>query len=629
MTAPLWLVLGVVWGQPEETTVESPVSIPEIVVSGRRVAGVARPDTTVRLTGKQIVERGLTTLAEALDQILDADVRAAGRGGLQVNIRGARKGGVLLILDGVVVSDPFNGNFDVSSIPATDIAEIRVSLTPASPLDGPGGNGGVVEVLTRPASGPATVRALLQSSTAPSGVAAVTGRAPIAGAFGARVSATGALGMRDFTPPGAHGPGVKEDARSGAAALRVERNDDRTRTALDLAFSRRSFLVPPAEEPSPSDVPSYDLRFIDREDVLRAGLSGETGFGGLRLSAHAFSLLIDRSDSFYRDASRRDPKRLSQDRAHRSGANAQLDFSPSSDLRLTLIGHWVIEGGRESARDVVRGVSREPMSDGGISMIAEPALGLSYAPTEWLRIDGAAGVAAPIGSSASAWPEAKVGATITPMTAIEVRATLARKGRLPTLRDRFDPLNGNQSLRPELGTSAEGGVDLRPHKALSLHLDGYYRLTADLIRFATTGGGGGQLTNIGDITVRGFEARVEATPLSAFSMGAGYAFADASPPIMRRSPLDFFPAHRAEVWASLRDGRRLGVFGRVRYAGERQDGPRMLAGYATVDGSAWVRIDDLQLTLRAENLLGQSYEARASVPGSGRTIYFGIQGTLQ
>jgi len=44
-----------------------------------------------------------------------------------------------VLIDGVQVTDPYYGTFDVSTIPITDIVQIRLSTSPQSPIDGPGG----------------------------------------------------------------------------------------------------------------------------------------------------------------------------------------------------------------------------------------------------------------------------------------------------------------------------------------------------------------------------------------------------------------------------------------------------------------------------------------------------------
>ena len=71
-------------------------------------------DTEVRLTGEELAQRGATDLASALALLPDVSVRDAGRGGFNVDIRGARKGAVRVLVDGVSVTDPYYGTFDVA-----------------------------------------------------------------------------------------------------------------------------------------------------------------------------------------------------------------------------------------------------------------------------------------------------------------------------------------------------------------------------------------------------------------------------------------------------------------------------------------------------------------------------------
>src|SRR5215211_6955840 len=91
-------------------------------------------DTEVRLTGEELAARGAVDLGTALALLPDVSVREAGRGGFNIDIRGARKGAVSILIDGVLVSDPYYGTFDVSTIPITDIVQIRVATTPQSPI---------------------------------------------------------------------------------------------------------------------------------------------------------------------------------------------------------------------------------------------------------------------------------------------------------------------------------------------------------------------------------------------------------------------------------------------------------------------------------------------------------------
>src|SRR5829696_6579104 len=60
-------------------------------------------DTEVRLTGEQLAARGAVDLGSALALLPDVTVRDAGRGGFNIDIRGARKGAVSILIDGVLV----------------------------------------------------------------------------------------------------------------------------------------------------------------------------------------------------------------------------------------------------------------------------------------------------------------------------------------------------------------------------------------------------------------------------------------------------------------------------------------------------------------------------------------------
>src|SRR5262249_27100178 len=159
-------------------------------------------DTEVRLTGEQLAARGAVDLGTALALIPDVTVRDAGRGGFNVDVRGARKGAVSILIDGVLVTDPYYGTFDVSTIPVTDIVQIRVATRPQSRIDGPGGPGGVIEVSTRDAIGPQLVIGRLTADSLPSLGMTGTARVALMKNLALRMSVSGLGGARDLALPG-------------------------------------------------------------------------------------------------------------------------------------------------------------------------------------------------------------------------------------------------------------------------------------------------------------------------------------------------------------------------------------------------------------------------------------------
>src|SRR5439155_14851612 len=67
--------------------------------------------------------------------------------------------------------------------------------------------------------------------------------------------------------------------------------------------------------------------------------------------------------------------------------------------------------------------------------IVELAGDVQYERHAW-RLDGAAGLAIPIGVGADPWPEAKLVAKWRPTAELELAASAGRKGRVPSLRER-------------------------------------------------------------------------------------------------------------------------------------------------------------------------------------------------
>lgn len=584
-------------------------------VRAKRLSEPARVDTALRITGEELAERGVTNLAQALELVPDTTVRPQGRGGYQVNIRGARKGSVMILVDGVPLSDVYNGNFDLTSIPATDVAEIRVSLTPASPLDGPGGNGGVIEVRTRAATGDRELRGDFQSSDAPSGYGAITMRGGLPGEVYARLSGGGNVANRELPAvlPDNSRSSIAEDSRMLIGGLRLERKLGKGRASLDLAATRRRFIVPPAE------AETAEVLRVDQEDLFRAFAGYNTRLGSLSISANAYGMMLDRDARRFRDATMTEVRAAETLFAYRAGANAQADLLATEDLRLTFVTHVTHEYAKNALQTM-----RYQEAAGSISVV-EPAAGAAWEITDWLGFDAAVGLAIPFGADADPWPEAKAWFTFHPDLPLEIRLTGASKGRVPVLRERYEIGTGNPEIDPETGTSAELSIESEPLEFVRFTGSAFYRLTGGLIRLNDDRT---LLTNVGDVYVQGFEARADLFRDEVISGGLAYAYADAGSEELGDDPLDFFPGHRADAWINARYERHGGTWLRLRYTGTRPDNGETLDPYVTLDAAVFATYESLTMTVRAENLFDQGYDLRSNVPGFGRTLYLSIGGVI-
>lgn len=619
----LWLLGGVAAAQPAPAAEPDPPLSPEdaifldpsitgeaIEIWGERPDKPFDRDTQVRLSGEELAERGATNLAEALDLLPDLVVREQGRGGQQVEIRGARKGSVKILIDGVAVSDPYYGNFDLASIPVTDIVQIRVSSSPASPIDGVGGPGGVVEVHTRDAIGPRIVLARVAGSTLPSAEAAATGRMAIAPRLALRVSATGTLGFRDLavTPEGGETTSLDEDRRQEVGAARLEYRRGKRRAVLDGWAEHATYVVPPGEEGSD------DILVIDGETQVRASLLADDQLDTWRLQGRAYGHYLTRESRYYGDPSLEGYLRREDLEAVRLGA-AGLANRPLGP-RTHVIGSAVLDS--EDA-DVV---GFDGTRTGGRASLLEVAGGLQFADGP-VGIDGALGMAAPFGIDAAFWPEAKLATTYRPVETVMLKLTGGRKGRLPTLRERFRLDIGNQELGPEQVWFAELETGLRPSRWVKLRVAPFLRRSNGLIQFDA---GRDMLINSGTFDIRGFDSEIAVAPDEPVGAGATFSFIDAFSEERGGDSLDFLPRNRASIWLALRRVRYGGTV-RLRYQSRQIDRGVTLPAGTLFDLSAWARLPaDLTATARLDNAVDRDYEDRAGVAAPGRVLMLAIQG---
>jgi outer membrane receptor protein involved in Fe transport len=580
-------------------------------------------DTEVRLTGEELMEQGATDLATALALIPEINVRDGGRGGFNVDIRGARKGALRVLIDGVSVSDPWYGTFDVSTIPVTDIVQIRLSTGPASPIDGPGGPGGVVEVHTRDAHGGRLVVGRLTSDSLPTFGGSATGRTALTPDLSLRLSASGLWGVREFELPSMSQ--LDEDRRATTGTARLEyRPNERRRIALDGFVDDRTYVPPPTDE-----LERVNVLLIDRETTGRGQLSLDEKVGSLQLAARAWTHALKRRSRNLRQPELTVVANNEELFAMRTGANV-LATRPIVKV-LRWVASATVDYERARVATAVTNMDDTVTHDvnRGDVILLEAAAGLQYEDGP-LRVDGAIGVAMPIGIGADPWPEAKVVTRYRPMSQLELIATLAHKGRTPSLRERYGPGNGNEALDPEIASHGELRIVGRPNEQIEVSAAPYYRRSEGTIRNDTMTG---LLTNLGTVDVRGVDARATVRPISILLVGAAYELTmDRERPEPGEpwddDPLDRLPEHRADAWITAEPWSRVKGTVRARYFGESVDREMPVAAYTTLEASAaatWR--DDWMAIVRCDDITDEAPETRSGFHLPGRVFSLIVQGT--
>ncbi len=570
------------------------------------------PDTTTRLSGKQLAERGVTTLAQALQQIPEVSIRPGGRGDQRIQVRGGRKGSVLLVLDGVPINEAYYGTFDPSSIPVTDIAEIRVSLSAASPLDGPGGPAGVIEIVTVNPRGPRRIAATAIGSTAPGFLGGATLRLPLGDEWGLRLSAGSQADFRGLELIGLDGGTRKIDQSSrffhGAGAVGGEVG--KLRLFSQVIASRRVFLVPP------SDSPGSQVQVVDGETMIAGQARAELEAAGFLVGVSGYGQWVDRRIKRFADAALATFGGEELVSANSAGVRARLTRAIGQGL--DLVGLAALHTERATDVDDLQ------MKSGGSTYLTQWSAGAEWKPGAGLRGVLAAGLAVPLTAGDSPWPEAKLTVRWKPFEELELSLVGARKGRVPTLRERYGRLEGNRAIRPEMVTAAELGLRARPVTLVEVSANGYLRRTDGFIRFndART-----QQVNYADFLTSGLESRMTIGLGQPVSLTGMYQLTRVDTLTGGAEPLENVPSHRVDVWLDGHLGERAGAWLTARWLGERTDGGTKLPAYVDTEGAAWVRIvPALRATARVTNALGDRWRDRADTPSLGRTAYLGLDG---
>ena len=568
-------------------------------------------DTEVRLTGEELAARGAVDLKTALALLPDVTVRESGRGGFQVDIRGARKGEVTILIDGVLVSDPWYGTFDITTIPITDIVQIRVATTPQSPIDGPGGPGGVIEVHTRDAVGPQMEVARLTTDTLPTFGMTATARAALAKHWALRISGAGLAGARDLAVPNGS---LRDDRHAATGTARLEYRDGDRRIAIDGFVDDRHYISPP------SDVTETTILLVDRETTARASLKADDKIGKLQLQGQAWTHYLGRISRKFTDTGLVDQNSIEDIRALRTGAMALATAPFHKDFR------WVASATVDNEHADVKSVdvAKSTTSGGDVTLI-EAAGDLQYERHRF-RADAAAGVAIPFGVGANPWPEAKLAGKYRASDALELDLTGGRKGRVPSLRERFDSINGNPALGPEISNYVELRAIENIDKRLRVEVAPFYRYTTGTIRTSTGTMTAAQLINTGHLDITGIDTQARVTLNPYVEVGAAYNYIEASG--SKAEPLDFLPHHRVEGSVYVTPTPVISTYARVRGISQFMDGGVTVPGYTLVEAAAnWQISREYAGVLRIDDALDTRPLVRAGYHGTGRMLSLILQGT--
>lgn len=552
-----------------------------------RAVEVIRGDALRRQPGHSV--------QDILARVMGADVSARSPAQADIALRGGTYEQVLVLVDGVRMSDAQTGHFNLSlAVPIEEIERIEILRGPASAVYGADALGGVVNIVTRRHDS-AGLHAKVEGGSFETMAAA--GGAQFGGPR-LRIGGTG-----DYRRSDGHRPGTDYRIASGHVAIETPLGDRPLRGTFAMAdrdFGASKFYTSPES--------SFDE--FERTRLLSAQIAWEAPRDSrfmieprVSVRRHDDDFVLRRDDpAFYRNV-------------HRT-----WQFGSELAARFTGERGHAVAGG-EVYHDLLRSSSLGDREESRGAVFAELGAGRTGTAI------GSAGARVDWHSAYGSFVAPSLAGALWLAPAARVRASVSRAFRAPTWTDRYysDPANlGNPDLDPEKAWEGELGFDVQAG-AVRAELSGFIRHTESLIDWArpetSEPTAPWQIMNVTEATFRGIELAISDVDLfgtqltgrfSGISFDAeatGYDSKYALRPLTRQASLD---AERTLAGTSLF----------VRAAYNRRAG---VAAYTTLDARVSRTIRSARVYVDLLNLTNESYLDVSRMRAPGRGVFAGLE----
>ena len=615
-----------------------------VVVDGGRDPSSGTVDV---LEAETIRQTGAVTVGEALGLVPGVSLSIGGRAEQKIWVRGYEQANVLVLVDGVPVADPYFGDLDLGQLPVFDVARVSVTRGAASPLYGPNGLAGVVNITTMAGGGPPAVFGDLRltgerTALFHGGAEGGTERLDWYVGVGAETSDGWPLSA-DFEPTEYEDGGtrVNSDSRRATAMGRVSwRTNDRGTLHTTLRFVDAEKGIP-FHTTNPVGFVRFS-RFSEwRQATLSAGYEHEGDRAHLRgqLYGHGFDNTLD----VYADPEL-ETLRLSSafdDRVY--GAYGVGEWSLGGSHVLGAAVHARLDRHRKTER--FPDGSEDPNEryvawswsisaedrwqiDERTRLVSSVAIdGLSVDEALSLRDDGGAPglVADDLSSGALASPQIEIRRNLGARWGAS--AALYRRGRFPTMRQLYGTDPPNPGLDPQTTTGVDLGVEFAAGPVVTIRGTVFANRVTDLI---TRQGRDFPYRNQDEARINGIELRAHGSlgvlDFSASWTGLDHRFTESSEGF---EEIPYVPNRQVELLATVDFGDRFELRGVWRYTGERVAYDRAdtieLGDFSILDLGAAVRLGPAELSLQLDNLLDANVEMEPGYPLPGRRVWIGCQ----
>ena len=607
--------------------------IPEdILIIASRDGSLKREDFTgsaLVITPEQIEQRQTRDIADILRDVPGVAV-AGVAGQTQIRLRGSEGNHVLVLVDGIEVSDPFAGVFDIGTLQADIGARVEVLRGPQSALYGPDAIGGVVAYQSASGRSVPGFAARLEGGTQGTANGAVrygaAGDSWDAALSAVVVSTDGQPNARPVNGGGTRDIGRDSYTLSGKGAVDVTEGLQ-LRAAARFIRTEGLFNDSDFNRTSPTfgfTIDSPGSRFTNEAIYALVGAKLDTLDGRWThdLSAQIADVTRDSFDAFGQSFG------SAGDRVKASYVSA---FKIADEHNLTFAADYEQEGFRNSLASSGGFTERRAIEQVGVVgeyRYSGEAFDLSAA----LRHD--------INDTFRDATTFRVGAGYRITDTTRLRAAAGSGVKNPGFFELYGYVDGrfigNAALRPEKSTGWEVGFDQDVGDAATLAVT-YFDSELKGEIFTTFPPPNFIATPANRTTVskqRGVEVSLAAKLTERWSLDAAYSYLDAEENGRREVRRPKHIASAALTWAAPDDAASATLV--VRHNGATPDvaftDPSFrpvrvqLDDYTLVNLNARVKLtDSISGFARAENLLGKTYEQVFSFVSPGRSAVVGVE----
>lgn len=521
-----------------------------VTVVGKRVAAEPGdgPSTSTVLRAGDLVSYNRGTVADALGPVPGVTIATNSRNEKTLAVRGFDARQVPLFIDGIPVYVPYDGYVDFDRFTTADLAAIQVAKGFSSFVFGPNALGGAINLVTR--------RPARRFEGDVSAGFGASGQRRAAANLGSSLEdwyvqlgvsdreADGFPLPDDFEPTATEDGGRRNNASYHDRKLSLKLGHAPSRGGeYAIGFNRQAGEKgqPPSTDPAVARFwkwPSWDkesLYFISDTPF------GAAGHLEVRLYHDRFDNEVDSyTDDTYttlRTSGRGSVgtgRSIYHDRS--TGGSVSIETTRFFRHALRVVGHF--RSDRHLELDA-NGSRNARLEDALVSIAAEDLVTL--APDWSLSLGAARHELRPERVFSAGNPytlpgrqavyDAQAGLFCDCAPAARLHATVSRRSRLPTLKDRYSQRLGtfieNPSLRAERSVNYEVGYRGRPWHDGEVRAAAFYSETTDRIqRVANVIGDRSQMQNVGHVRGVGIELELRGRIGPRLELGGSYTFID-------------------------------------------------------------------------------------------------------